>query len=101
REDDLVISGGEKVYPGEVEDVLAAHPAVVEAAVIGVPDEQFGQRLRAFVALRAGATVAESGLRTYLKDRLARFKAPRDFVFVSELPRNALGKVLRRELHRT
>ena len=82
RADDMVISGGENVFPREVEEVLAGHPAVAEVAVIGVPDEQFGQRLRAFVVARPGATVGAEELRDYLKDRVARFKVPRDFVFL-------------------
>ena len=98
RADDMIISGGENVFPGEVEEVLAGHPAVAEVAVVGVPDEEFGQRLRAFVVARPGSPVGADELRTYLKDRLARFKVPRDFVFVPQLPRNALGKVMRREL---
>jgi fatty-acyl-CoA synthase len=98
RADDMVISGGENVFPGEVEEALAAHPAVAEAAVVGVPDEEFGQRLRAFVVARPGAAVGADELSGYLKDRLARFKVPRDFVFLSELPRNALGKVVTRDL---
>jgi fatty-acyl-CoA synthase len=100
RSDDMVISGGENVFPGEVEEALAAHPQVAEVAVIGVPDDQFGQRLRAFVVARPGAELTEEVLKTYLKDRVARFKVPRDFVFVAELPRNALGKVLKRNLSR-
>jgi fatty-acyl-CoA synthase len=98
RADDMVISGGENVFPGEVEEALAGHPGVAEAAVVGVPDEEFGQRLRAFVVARPGAAVDADGLREYLKGRLARFKVPRDFVFVPRLPRNALGKVVRRDL---
>jgi fatty-acyl-CoA synthase len=98
RADDMILSGGENVYPSEVEDVLAAHPGVAEAAVVGVPDDEFGQRLRAFVVTRPGGAVTDDGLRSYLKDRLARYKVPRDFVFVAALPRNALGKVLKREL---
>jgi acyl-CoA synthetase (AMP-forming)/AMP-acid ligase II/NAD(P)-dependent dehydrogenase (short-subunit alcohol dehydrogenase family) len=98
RADDMIISGGENVFPGEVEEALAAHPAVAEVAVVGVPDEQFGQRLAAFVVARPGVAVGEDELRAYLKDRLARFKVPRDFVFLPRLPRNALGKVVKREL---
>jgi fatty-acyl-CoA synthase len=101
RADDMVISGGEKVFPAEVEEVLAAHPAVAEVAVIGVPDEAFGQRLRACVVTRPGQSLGEEELRAYLKGRLARFKVPRDFVFLTELPRNALGKILKKNLSRT
>lgn len=98
RADDMIISGGENVFPVEVEEVLAGHPAVAEVAVVGVPDEQHGQRLRAFVVLRAGETADDESLRAYLKDRVARFKVPRDFVFLAALPRNAIGKVVRKEL---
>jgi len=101
RADDLVISGGEKVYPAEVEEVLASHTGIAETAIVGVHDERFGQRLRAFVVTRPGVALGEEELRAYLKDRVARFKVPRDFVFVGELPKNALGKVLRRDLDRT
>jgi fatty-acyl-CoA synthase len=100
RADDMIISGGENVFPTEIEEVLAGHPAVAEAAVIGVQDEQFGQRLRAFVVARSGQSLGEEELRTFLKNRVARFKVPRDFVFVPELPRNALGKVVKKSLNR-
>jgi fatty-acyl-CoA synthase len=98
RADDMIISGGENVFPGEVEEALAGHPDIAEVAVVGVPDEQFGQRLRAFVVARPGAALGEEQLREYLRDRIARFKVPRDFVFLPQLPRNALGKVVKREL---
>lgn len=96
RADDMILSGGENVFPGEVEDLLATHPAVVEVAVIGVPDDEFGQRLRAFVVLEHA--VSDEELREFVKARLARYKVPRDIVRVECLPRNALGKVLRRKL---
>lgn len=98
RADDMIVSGGENVFPLEVEEVLATHPAVAEVAVIGVPDEQFGQRLQAFVVARAGVPLSVEELRTYLKERIARFKVPRDFIFLLSLPRNAVGKVRKREL---
>ncbi len=98
RIDDMIVSGGEKVFPLEVEELLANHPAVMEAAVIGVADEKFGQRLKAFVVVRAGEAIDEESLRNYLKERIARFKVPREFIFLSQLPRNAAGKVLKREL---
>lgn len=98
RDDDMIVSGGENVFPQEVEELLAAHPAVNEAAVVGVPDEEFGQRLAAFVVLRAGADLDADGVRSYVKDHLARHKVPRDVSFVDELPRNTTGKLLRREL---
>jgi acyl-CoA synthetase (AMP-forming)/AMP-acid ligase II len=98
RDDDMIVSGGENVFPKEVEDLLARHPAVAEAACIGVADEQFGQRLHAFVALRAGQEMEEDELKVYVRENLARFKIPRGVTFVDELPRNATGKVLKREL---
>ncbi|WP_280307927.1 AMP-binding protein [Nocardia neocaledoniensis] len=96
RDDDMIVSGGENVFPGEVEDLLYRHPAVTEAAVIGVPDEEFGQRLAAFV-VRAADLDADA-VRDYVKAHLARFKAPRDVVFVDELPRTPTGKIDRRGL---
>ena len=98
RDDDMIVSGGENVFPREVEDLLAEHPAVDDIAVIGVPDEQFGQRLRAFVVRRDGAELSEDDVRDHVRGNLARFKVPRDVVFVDVLPRNATGKVLKREL---
>jgi fatty-acyl-CoA synthase len=96
REDDMIVSGGENVYPVEVEDCLMSHPAVVEAAVVGVPDEEFGQRLVAYVVLRSPAESAE--LIEHVRVKLARYKAPREVVRVEDLPRNATGKVLRGRL---
>lgn len=98
RDDDMIISGGENVFPREVEDLLTDHPAVQEAAVIGVPDAEFGQRLKAFVALATPDTVSAEELKIYVKEHLARYKVPRDIVFVDELPRNPTGKVLKRIL---
>ncbi|MGS2805805.1 AMP-binding enzyme [Nocardia sp. MW-W600-9] len=91
RDDDMIVSGGENVFPGEIEDLRYRHPAVTEAAVLGVPDEEFGQRLAAFV-VRAGDLDADA-VRTSVKSHLARFKAPRDVVFVDELPRTPTGKI--------
>jgi acyl-CoA synthetase (AMP-forming)/AMP-acid ligase II len=98
RDDDMIVSGGENVFPREVEDLLAEHPQIDDVAVIGVPDDHFGQRLRAFVVRSAGAQLSEDEVRDYVRDNLARFKVPRDVVFVDVLPRNATGKVLKREL---
>jgi fatty-acyl-CoA synthase len=98
RDDDMIVSGGENVFPGEIEELLAAHPAVAEASVIGVPDEKFGQRLRAFIVIRPGASLTEDEVKQYVRDNLARYKAPREVVFLDELPRNPTGKVLKREL---
>jgi fatty-acyl-CoA synthase len=100
RDDDMIVSGGENVFPREIEDLLADHPAVDDVAVIGVPDQQFGERLRAFVVRRDGAALTEEEVRDHVRDNLARFKVPRDVVFVDVLPRNATGKVLKRELRK-
>lgn len=98
RADDMIVSGGENVYPGEVEELLASHEHIVEAAVVGVPDEEFGQRLRAYVVpVREGVLTAED-VTTYVRAALARHKVPRDVVFCAELPRNATGKVVRGRL---
>jgi fatty-acyl-CoA synthase len=98
REDDMIISGGENVYPVEVENLLAERDDVVEAAVIGVDDPEFGRRLRAFIVTTEGARRDPQEIRDYVKALLARYKVPRDVVFIDELPRNATGKVLRRDL---
>jgi acyl-CoA synthetase (AMP-forming)/AMP-acid ligase II len=98
RVDDMIISGGENVYPAEVEAVLGAHPDVVEAAVIGVADEAFGQRLLGFVVLTPGTSTTAQHLRTHVRDQLANYKVPRDIVVLDELPRNASGKVVKKEL---
>ena len=96
RDDDMIVSGGENVFPQEVEDCLVTHEGVGEVAAIGVSDEDYGQRLRAFV-VRTG-DVSEDELREHVKANLARFKVPREIVFLDELPRNATGKILKREL---
>ncbi len=98
RDDEMIVSGGENVFPREVEDLLADHEAVVEVAVIGVEDEEFGQRLKAFVVVDARAEVGEDELKAHVKSNLAGYKAPREVEFMEELPRNATGKVLKREL---
>lgn len=98
RDDDMIVSGGENVFPAEVEDLLSDHPALLEVAVIGVEDEAFGQRLKAFVVLHEGQTLSEDDAKTYVKDHLARHKVPREVVFLDEIPRNPTGKVLKRLL---
>jgi fatty-acyl-CoA synthase len=98
RDDDMIVSGGENVFPAEVEDLLAGHDAVAEVAVFGVDDEEFGQRLKAVIVRRDGASLSEDHVRRYVKANLAGFKVPRDVDFVDELPRTATGKVLKREL---
>lgn len=98
RDDDMIVSGGENVFPGEIENLLVEHDGVSEAAVIGVPDDEFGQRLKAFVVPQARAELDAEELKAYVKANLARFKVPREVVFLDELPRNATGKLLRGKL---
>jgi acyl-CoA synthetase (AMP-forming)/AMP-acid ligase II len=98
RDDEMIVSGGENVFPKEVEDLLARHDAISEAAALGVEDRDFGQRLRAFVVLHRGKQATEDQLKDYVKENLARYKVPREIVFLDELPRTATGKVLKREL---
>jgi fatty-acyl-CoA synthase len=88
------------VYPAEVEEVLYHHPAVAEVAVVGVPDQRWGEAGAAWVVLAAGVTAGPDGIRSWARDRLAAFKAPRDIRIVDELPRNATGKVMKTELRR-
>jgi fatty-acyl-CoA synthase len=98
RDDDMIVSGGENVFPAEVEDLLSGHDAVAEVAVFGVDDEEFGQRLKAVVVTRGGASLSEKDVKAYVKSNLAGYKVPRDVEFVDELPRTSTGKVLKREL---
>ncbi|MET0810495.1 MAG: AMP-binding protein [Thermoleophilaceae bacterium] len=98
RDDEMIVSGGENVFPKEIEDLLARHDAVSDVAAVGVDDKDFGQRLRAFVVLENGKKATEDELKGYVKQNLARYKVPREIVFIDELPRNATGKVLKREL---
>jgi acyl-CoA synthetase (AMP-forming)/AMP-acid ligase II len=98
RDDEMIVSGGENVFPREVEDLLADHEGIEEVAVVGVEDQEFGQRLKAFVVPRNGNRLTAEAVQSYVKENLARFKVPRDVVFVDELPRNATGKILKREL---
>ena len=98
RDDDMIVSGGENVFPAEVEDLLSGHKAVADVAVFGVDDEKFGQRLKAVVVKRKGQKVSEKELKDYVKSNLAGYKVPRDVDFIDELPRTATGKILKREL---
>jgi acyl-CoA synthetase (AMP-forming)/AMP-acid ligase II len=99
RDDEMIVSGGENVFPREVEDLLADHGAVTEVAVIGVEDEEFGQRLKAFVVCAGGADASAEELRAHVKANLASYKTPREIEFLDELPRNATGKILKKDLH--
>lgn len=98
REDDMIVSGGENVFPGEVEDLLLEHAGVADAAVVGVPDSEFGQRLKAYVVPVPGASPTADDLRAHVRDHLARHKVPRDVELVDALPRNSTGKLVRRLL---
>ncbi|ORA81739.1 acyl-CoA ligase FadD12 [Mycobacterium malmoense] len=98
RDDEMIVSGGENVYPIEVEKTLAAHPDVAEAAVIGVDDEQYGQRLAAFVVLAPGMSATPETLKQHVRENLANYKVPREITVLDELPRGSTGKVLRNEL---
>ena len=99
RDDEMIVSGGENVYPIEVEKTLATHPDVTEAAVLGVDDEQYGQRLAAFVVLDDGATATAEVLKAHVRENLAKYKVPRSVTVVEGLPRGSTGKIVRRELH--
>jgi acyl-CoA synthetase (AMP-forming)/AMP-acid ligase II/NAD(P)-dependent dehydrogenase (short-subunit alcohol dehydrogenase family) len=98
RDDEMIISGGENVFPQEIEELLLAHEAIADAAVLGVPDEEFGQRLAAFVVLKPGASAGQQELQPYVRERLARYKVPREITVVDELPRTASGKLQRGKL---
>jgi acyl-CoA synthetase (AMP-forming)/AMP-acid ligase II len=97
---DMIISGGENIYPAEIERVLAEHPAIADVAVIGVPDERWGEVPRAVVVLKAGAALDPHDLVAWCRERLAAYKVPKAADIVSELPRNPTGKILKRELRK-
>jgi fatty-acyl-CoA synthase len=98
RDDEMIVSGGENLFPGEVEELLVTHPAVEEVSVIGVEDEEFGKRLAAYVVVKPGSSLSEDDVRDFVKGNLARYKVPRDVIFIDELPRTPSGKVLKRML---
>jgi acyl-CoA synthetase (AMP-forming)/AMP-acid ligase II len=98
RGKDMIVSGGENVYPREIEEVLFQHPLVADAAVIGVPDERFGEAVKAVIVLRQGATASEQDIVDFCRDKLGGYKRPRSIDFLTVLPRNPSGKVLKREL---
>ena len=95
RKKELIIRGGYNVYPSEIENVLHAHPAVAEAAVVGIPDERLGEEVMAVVIVRPRMELLEAELSSYCRERLAAYKCPRVFQFRSELPKNTLGKILK------
>jgi acyl-CoA synthetase (AMP-forming)/AMP-acid ligase II len=98
RKKDLIVRGGENIYPAEVEAVLQLHPRILEAAVIGVPDDYWGERVKAFVVLRPGETLREEDVIAFCGLHLAHYKKPRSVAFVTDLPKNAAGKIVKREL---
>ena len=98
RDDEMIVSGGENVYPIEVEKTLTARPDVAEATVLGVDDEQYGQRLTAFVVLADGAGATGADLKAHVRENLANYKVPREIAILTELPRGSTGKILRNEL---
>jgi fatty-acyl-CoA synthase len=98
RDDEMIVSGGENVFPAEVEDCISGHPDVVEATAIGVEDKEWGHRLRAFVVKKGNADITEDTIKKHVKDQLAKYKVPREVIFLDELPRNPTGKILKREL---
>jgi fatty-acyl-CoA synthase len=98
RADDMIVSGGENVFPGEVESLLGAHPEVAEVSVVGVEDARFGQRLAAYVVRQNGSRITEDEIKAHVKEHLARYKVPRDVTFVDGLPRTSTGKVKVRAL---
>jgi acyl-CoA synthetase (AMP-forming)/AMP-acid ligase II len=98
RDDDMIISGGENVFPRPLEELLLTMPGVLDVAVVGVPDREFGQRFAAYIAVRHGSRLNAHAVRSYVHEHLPRFAVPRDVIFLDDLPRNATGKVVKRLL---
>jgi long-chain acyl-CoA synthetase len=98
RAKDMIVSGGVNIYPAEIEAVIIRHPAVQDVAVIGIPDEEFGEQVKAFCELKPGHVANEAALLAYCRESLASYKRPRSIDIVAELPRNTMGKLLKREL---
>ncbi len=98
RKKDMIISGGNNIYPREIEEVLLKHPAIYEVAVIGVPDSLWGESVKAIVALHPGMTVTEEEVHAFCRQHLASYKKPRTVEFIPALPKSAYGKILKREL---
>ena len=94
----MIVSGAENIYPAEVENALMSHREIVDAAVVGIPDDKWGEAVKGFVVLSEGADLEESEIISYARTQIAAYKCPRTIDFVSELPRNPSGKILRREL---
>jgi long-chain acyl-CoA synthetase len=97
---DMIITGGENVYPREIEEVLYSRPVVEECAVIGLPDKEYGERVMAFIVPKEGRQLNQVELKSYLKTKLSPFKVPKEFISVLELPKSSTGKILKRELKR-
>jgi len=95
---DMIVSGGENIYPAEIESVIFSHPAVADVAVIGVPDDVWGEGVKAVIVRKAGAQVTGDEIIEFARDRIAHYKAPRSVDFVPVLPRNPSGKILKRQL---
>jgi fatty-acyl-CoA synthase len=100
RDDEMIVSGGENVFPAEVEDLINGHPEVLEATALGVDDPEWGARLRAFVVKQRDSDIDEDAIKQYVREHLARYKVPREVIFLEELPRNPTGKILKRELRK-
>lgn len=98
RSDEMIVSGGENVYPVELENILAKHPNILQTAVIGIPDEDFGQRLKAFIVLKENAKISETEIKKWLETRVARFQMPAKIEFLEELPQTAVGKINKKAL---
>ncbi len=98
RKDDMIIRGGENIAPAEIETVLMSHPAVDECAVIGIPSVEWGQTVKAFVVVRPGARISNEDLSEFCRSRLSSFKRPEQIEFIGALPKNPLGKILRKDL---
>jgi long-chain acyl-CoA synthetase len=98
RKSDMIIRGGENIYPREIDEVLYQHPAVMSAATIGVPDKLYGEEVAAFVVLEEGSEVGEEDLTSFCRERLADYKCPKTVFIVSEIPKGPTGKLLKREL---
>ncbi len=98
RKSDMVISGGVNIYPPEIEAVLLQHPAIADAAVLGIPDERMGEKLLACIVRQPDAEVTEDELTDFIRERLSGVKTPREYTFLDELPHNVMGKVLKKEL---